>query len=139
MTDNNLSAVLRRMLLRAGIDRPELHETNDTRKAITFYDLRATGITWCAVRGDDPLKIMQRAGHTDFKTTQGYIRTAEAVREGFGDVFPPLPECLMPSVEPEPNGGSGGAQSSRQLSRAAQLVGISVRRRGLEPPWELPR
>ncbi len=25
-----------------------------------FYDLRATGITWCAVRGDDPLKIKQR-------------------------------------------------------------------------------
>jgi hypothetical protein len=53
--------------------------------------LRATGITWCAVRGDDPLKIKQRAGHTTFSTTVRYIREAENVRDAFGDVFPPLP------------------------------------------------
>jgi hypothetical protein len=27
-----------------------------TRKAMTFHDTRATGITWWAVRGDDPLR-----------------------------------------------------------------------------------
>jgi hypothetical protein len=43
---------------------------------------RATGITWMAVRGDDPLKIKQRAGHTTFQTIEGYIREAEAVRSG---------------------------------------------------------
>jgi hypothetical protein len=48
-----------------------------------------------AIRGDDPLKIMSRAGHVDFSTTQGYIREAEAVRAGFGDVFPPLPPSLL--------------------------------------------
>jgi hypothetical protein len=48
-----------------------------------------------AVRGDDPLKIKQRAGHTTFQTTQGYIREAEAVREGFAEVFPTLPACLL--------------------------------------------
>ncbi|MCE7894796.1 MAG: hypothetical protein DYH12_34680 [Sorangiineae bacterium PRO1] len=127
----NLSALLRKMLLRAGITRPELHERTSTRKPMTFYDLRATGITWMAVRGDDPLKIMQRAGHENFSTTQGYIRTAEAVREGFGEPFPPLPECLLRAPE--------DGQSSRQLSRAAQVAEIRVRRRGLEPPWELPR
>jgi hypothetical protein len=30
-----------------------------------------------AVRGDDPLKIQHRAGHTDFETTQRYSRMAE--------------------------------------------------------------
>ncbi len=130
-TTQNLSALLRKMLLRAGIDRPELHEATRTRKAITFYDLRATGITWMAVRGDEPLKIMQRAGHENFSTTQGYIRTAEAVRAGFGEPFPPLPDCLLRAPE--------DGQSSRHSSRAAQVVGIRVRRRGLEPPWELPR
>lgn len=125
-TTQNLSAMLKKMLLRAGITRPELHENTTTRKAMTFYDLRATGITWMAVRGDDPLKIMQRAGHENFSTTQGYIRTAEAVREGFGEPFPELPECLLKAPEV--------GQSSRQLSRAAQVHEIRVRRRGLEPP-----
>ena len=54
---------------------------------VTFHDLRATGITWCAVRGDDPLEIKQRAGHATFGTTEGYIREAENLRDGFGDVF----------------------------------------------------
>ena len=46
-------------------------------------------------RGDDPLKIQHRAGHTDFETTQRYIRMAEASREGFGIVFPELPGVLV--------------------------------------------
>ncbi len=89
-----LSLKLKVYLERAGVTRRELFVTDATRKAITFHDLRATGITWCAVRGDDPLKIKQRAGHTTFSTTEIYIREAESVREGFGDVFPPLPEEL---------------------------------------------
>jgi integrase len=45
-------------------------------------DLRATGITWMAARGDDPLRIMQRAGHEDFDTTQSYQREAENLSQG---------------------------------------------------------
>jgi hypothetical protein len=66
-----------------------------TRQAMTFRDLRATGITWQAVRGDEPLRIMQRAGHTTFSTTMIYVRTAEELREGFGSVFPELPAELL--------------------------------------------
>jgi hypothetical protein len=47
------------------------------------------------VRGDDPLKIKQHCGHTTFATTEIYIREAEAVSEGFGGVFPVLPEVLI--------------------------------------------
>jgi hypothetical protein len=39
------------------------------------------------IRGDDPLKIQQREG-TSFEMTQKYIRTAEAVGEVIGSVFP---------------------------------------------------
>jgi hypothetical protein len=73
----------RRWLLKAGVNRPEVHTSTRTTRPIRFHDLRATGITWMAVRGDDPLKIMQRAGHTSFATTQLYVRTAEAIRQGF--------------------------------------------------------
>jgi len=62
--------------------------------AITFHDLRATGNTWCAVRGDDPLKIKQRAGHSTLSTTEGLIREAENLRDGFGTLFPALPLSL---------------------------------------------
>ena len=42
-----------------------------------------------------PLKIQQRAGHTSFEMTQKYIRTAEAVGEVIGAVFPALPAALL--------------------------------------------
>lgn len=100
-TDKKLSVKLRRCLRLAGVDRAELFVERDaTRKALTFHDLRSTGLTWCAVRGDEPLKIMQRAGHADFATTQGYIREAENLRDGdFGEPFPTLPPELLEKDE----------------------------------------
>jgi integrase len=85
---------LRRWLWKAGVRRHELHNDTPTTRKIRFHDLRATGLTWLAVRGDDPLKIQQRAGHREFGTTQKYIRLAEAIAGGFGDAFPPLPPEL---------------------------------------------
>jgi hypothetical protein len=65
---------------------------------VTFYDLRATGITWMALRGDNPLTIKQRAGHRRFETTEGYIREAENLRAANpGEPFPPLPASLLGS------------------------------------------
>jgi len=87
---------VRRWLWKAGVRRPELHEGPPTEAR---HDLHATGATWMAVRGDDdPLKIKQRCGHTTFATTEIYIREAEAVREGFGEVFLVLPEVLIQFV-----------------------------------------
>lgn len=110
--DRHMSRDLRLWLTRAGIIRPELHEGSPTRKPITWHDLRATGLTWLAVRGDDPLKIKQRAGHTTFSTTELYVREAEAIRDGFGDVFPRLPEAALRIVNDssltDDDGTSGG-------------------------------
>lgn len=94
----HMSRTLRRWLWAAGVRRHELHHETPTTRPIRVHDLRATGITWMAVRGDDPLRIMQRAGHESFETTQLYIRLAEAVRVGFGDVFPALPPELYERV-----------------------------------------
>jgi hypothetical protein len=80
------------MLERPASPRAELFSNSKTHKNLTRHDgSRTTGITWMAVRGDDPLKIQHRAGHEKFVTTEGYIRTAEDLRSGFGSVFPP---CL---------------------------------------------
>jgi hypothetical protein len=79
------------------VKRAELFRSDAQHKQITFHDLRATGITWAAVRGDDPLRIKQRAGHLGFSTTEIYIREAENLREGFGAVFPALTPLLTPA------------------------------------------
>ncbi len=98
----------------------ELHTATPTRKAITVYDLRATGITWMAIRGDEPLRIMQRAGHTSFSTTQGYIRDAENIRTGFGDVFPMLPDSLLSDGEAAPEPGESSSESSSPVIHRAK-------------------
>lgn len=46
----------RAALRTAGVGRRELFANDRTRKWITFHDLRATGITWMAIRGHDPRK-----------------------------------------------------------------------------------
>ncbi|CAN96436.1 hypothetical protein predicted by Glimmer/Critica [Sorangium cellulosum So ce56] len=120
--DRHLARALRGLMTTARLDRCELYAADATRKSMTWHDLRATGITWLAIRGDDPLKIMQRAGHAGFQTTQGYIREAEAVRAGFGDVFPPLPLSLWE-----------GGVSSGNRPESAQVRGIMVEAPGIEP------
>lgn len=88
---------LRADLLSAGVTRRELHERSDDppREWLTAHDLRTTGITWMAVRGDPPLVIMARAGHATVEQTRGYVDAASLVRRGYGAVFPPLPAALL--------------------------------------------
>ena len=117
---------LRRWLWKANVRRPELHEGSPTRKPLTWHDLRATGITWMAVRGDDPLKLRQRAGHSSFSTTEVYIREAEAVRQGFGDVFPPLPPCLL-NIAPNRTGTIRDSQNPTKQGRSGGVDGTRTR------------
>jgi integrase len=126
----HFSRTFRRWLTVAGVTRAELHHGTATSKAITWHDLRATGATWMAVRGDDPLKIKQRCGHASFSTTEIYIREAEAVREGFGEVFPPLPAGLLEfgilsdqsqtpeTIEPEKSDLESGTRGSNSRPSA---------------------
>lgn len=86
-----LADQLRRYLGWAGIDRAELFADDETRAPLTFHDLRATGITWRAIRGDDALKIQRAVGHTSLATTQRYIREAEVIGRDIGAPFPSLP------------------------------------------------
>jgi hypothetical protein len=129
-----LSGKLKLYLRRAGVDRGDLFVTDATRKAMTFHDLRATGITWCAVRGDEPLKIMQRAGHADFETTRIYLREAENLAANFGQVFPPLPaELLNPPSRTRGVLVSVLAFRRRPLIVAREIKGFRVELTGIEP------
>lgn len=131
---SELARDFRTYLERVGVTRAELYADDETRKHITFHDLRATGLTWMAVRGDEPLKIMQRAGHTDFRTTQLYVREAEAVREGFGTVFPSLPESLLRRPQKQPR-WLVNRLANRPANRpnVSQVSEIGRKRMGIEP------
>lgn len=101
----DLAETLREHVGRAGIARVDLYEDRETTKRLTFYDLRATGITWEALAGTDPLKIMHRAGHLSFSTTQIYIRQAETIGISAGEPFPSLPASLLGAAHARDDGG----------------------------------
>ncbi len=130
--DDNLARQLRGFLKIADVEREELFVLGDrTRKPMTFYDLRATGITWLALRGENPLAIKQRAGHRRFETTEGYIREAENLRAAnAGQPFPELPASLRGA-----GSGSGRVLASRALAPLARPISrpLLAERAGFEP------
>lgn len=133
---SDASRTFRRLLLRAGVGRTELHERAATRKVLTFYDLRSTGSTWQAVRGDDALKIMERAGHKDMATTMMYVRTAQQLVDGFGEPFPELPPNLLgsKSVFAGRNARPERTRASQPYDNWRKRTGINWRKRtGIEP------
>lgn len=96
--DREYARTLRADLVLAGVMRHELHNQSKDppREWMTMHDLRTTGITWMAVRGDHLLVIKTRAGHSDSKMTEHYIDQAAVLRKGrYGAPFPPLPVCLL--------------------------------------------
>ncbi len=108
-TDRKFARQIRRCLSLAGVTRAELFPSEATRrtcKAMTFHDLRATGITWRIVRGDNHMDVRDHAGHSTITTTEVYIRTATGLRgPAFGILFLALPASLLgpePSDPPEP-------------------------------------
>ena len=141
---------VREALGRADVTRADLFTSDATRKQLGFHDAtRATGITWAAVRGDEPLRIKQRAGHASFSTTEGYIREADNMREGFGVPFPALPAELLGASAPtviaepaaeearrRPTRGFGrdiGRQPPRRSRRLEKTSAEVVEARGVEP------
>jgi hypothetical protein len=85
------AASLHRHLRLAGVTRADLFADDETRRQLSFHDLRHTGITWRAVRGDSAFDIKDGACHTDLETTQRYVNEAQKFGDDFGEVFPPLP------------------------------------------------
>ncbi len=65
--------------------------------------LRATGVTWTAVRGATRSNELGRP--TSWATTEGHLREAEQVRDGCGEVFPGLTTGLVCPLD-EPSGGA---------------------------------
>jgi integrase len=152
-SESDLSARLKQYLRWAGVDREELFIDDLTRCSITFKDLRATYLTWRAIRGDDPLKIQRAAGHKTLNTTQIYIRAAEDLGGAAGEPFPPLPAFVIGADEASastsqsdvaelPNDAiieprsAAGPQLARKLRNYPKLHNLLASPTGFEPVYQ---
>lgn len=137
-TPRHLARALREDLWAAGVRREALHVKAKGVRMMRFHDLRATGITYLALRGDSDNVVRDRAGHTDFKTTLEYIRRGQhAAGDRMTDPFTPLPAVLLGDAPTEaPTGtGSEGQSSTITAVAAGSAAGWSPR----APPTSSPR
>ncbi|KYF63848.1 DNA integration/recombination/inversion protein [Sorangium cellulosum] len=101
----------RNHLRRAGIHRPELFETTDSRLNIRLHDTRATFITIKLANGRTETWISDRTGHKSSRQIHHYKRAARKVAElGLGD-FAPLDEAI-----PELRGAGGSVGGTPLLA-----------------------
>jgi len=111
---------LRDDLRAAGVTREELFVARPPAAPITQHDLRATGITYLAMRGETDDAIRERAGHADFKTTLLYIRRGRRLAAArLGDPFAELPEALLAGPGARVRRGISSKVSSRFFQRSA--------------------
>jgi hypothetical protein len=121
---------LRKYLGWAGVTRADLFADDATRRQVSFHDLRHTGITWRAVRGDDPLKVMRAAGHDDLRTTQRYINEAQTFEgASFGTPFPEV------TIERLSIFGSNSGFVAVDNSIRSQIAQPEGRPQGGSTPW----
>jgi hypothetical protein len=105
--------------------RADLHLNDDRRKHLMFRDLRATGFTWAAARGDDPLRIKQRARHLGFATDRDLH---PAGGEHGARLCPPVP-----SATARTGLGSSGSVSVFRIRKTPKAPRISSGTRDSNP------
>jgi hypothetical protein len=59
----------RRWLLKAKVDRTQLHNGTSVSKQLHWHDVRATGLTWLAVERRSTTEIRDVTGHTQTSMT----------------------------------------------------------------------
>ncbi len=90
---------LRLHLKLAGVTREELFASSKTRKNVTWHDLRATGITWAAMRGDDLAKDHAARGPPELRNDEGLpARGGEPSRRGLRGSVPPASAGAVPGI-----------------------------------------
>lgn len=126
---------LREHLERAKVTRPALFSTGVAERPVTLHDLRASGITWLALAGVDPLKIQRRAGHASFSTTQLYIREAENLTGDVGQPFGALPPSFLAEISaPDQSSGESSERPTTSTEEARNMGKLSGTRGS--NPWQ---
>jgi len=133
------ASTLRTHLRRAGVARTALFENSATVKHVRLYDLRATGITWRTLRGDDARVIQRHAGHEKYTTTDGYVREAEDYRGKIGLVFPPIVDVLAGrAASTNRSAIDQGVKTSKKVAKNSVPKGIRTPVTALKGPCPGP-
>jgi len=86
---SKLAERFRGHLLRAGIDRPELHQDGVNRRKIRIHDLRGTFVTISLANGQTETWVADRTGHRSSAMVNRYRRQARSAKElGLGALRP---------------------------------------------------
>ncbi|WP_437942708.1 tyrosine-type recombinase/integrase [Sorangium sp. So ce341] len=117
----------------AGVERPELFETTESRSYIRLHDTRATFITIKLANGRTETWISERTGHQSSSQIHHYKRAARKVAElGLGD-FAPLDKAI-PELR-----GKGRAVGGARLSGGAEAGAVGEGRfLGAAPQGQAP-
>ncbi|WP_437298910.1 tyrosine-type recombinase/integrase [Sorangium sp. So ce426] len=122
----NGAARFRGHLRRAGITRPELFETTDSRLNIRLHDTRATFITIKLANGRTETWISDRTGHRSSGQIHHYKRAARKVAElGLSD-FAPLDEAIPELRGKGGSAGAGGPVDAAPEARAANEAAAAL-------------
>ncbi len=80
VSDDSFNSIIRRICYKCGIDEPvKLYQRGETTvkpkyQYVSSHTARRSGVTNLYLRGLDLLTISKIAGHTDTKTTMGYVQ-----------------------------------------------------------------
>jgi integrase len=77
--DSHLADVLRAHLLKAGINRHELHQKDAKRDRLRAHDLRGTFVTLALVNRATEIEVMDRTGHKSSQMVNRYRRQVRAM------------------------------------------------------------
>jgi integrase len=110
---DNLARALRRDLVRAAVNRPQLFVNNTERKQIRGHDLRATFVTTYLAAGRSETWIADRTGHQSTQMIGRYRRPARTHAElGLGELRPlasVLPELADAPLDHEAHPSNGSS------------------------------
>jgi len=115
----------RQHLLKAGVDRHELHHAEGNMRPVTVHATRASFCTVALAVGRPERWVMDRTGHTTSEMLEVYVRKARSVRALQAmRWFDPLDQILWPSNPKEAPGGS--AAVARVCAELVQEMGHAV-------------
>ncbi len=125
---DHLAADLRDHLRAVGVDRPELFETNESRRQMNAHDLRGTFVTIALASGRAEAWIKRRTGHTTSDMIERYRRRAAELEEGESARLRPMHDAIpeLAAVAPKaPPGGQGGRKATEETDNAT-VCGLSA-------------
>jgi integrase len=130
LSTSRLAEGLRRDLLRAGVDRPQLFERSEQRQQLRAHDLRGTFVTLSLALGRAEVWVTDRTGHGSSEMVAGYTRAARSAKERSLGWLVDLDRALGMQVDQSSvpggsivsgeGGGSGKAEQKEPLAEVAE-------------------